>query len=97
MALPQAVDDWGWTPLHYAITSASPEAVDLLITCGVDLTKQVPVEMISEHQEQMDADYLLRLTNAGPYTGRRITLRLEDDEKTLLQGSRQEILMESLI
>lgn len=56
-----------------------------------------PSEMISEHQEQMDADYLLRLTNAGPYTGRRITLRLEDDDKTLLQGSRQEILMESLI
>jgi ankyrin repeat protein len=80
-AAAQAVDDWGWTPLHYAITSASQEAVDLLIPYGVDLTEQVPVKMMGEHQEQMDANYLLRVINEGAFTC-RITLRLEDDEKT---------------
>jgi ankyrin repeat protein len=76
----QAVDDWGWTPLHYAIISASQEAVNLLIPYGADLKKQVPVKMMGEHREQMDAAALLRVVNQGEPKLR--LLRRENDETT---------------
>jgi ankyrin repeat protein len=78
----QAVDDWGWTPLHYAITSASQGAVNLLIPHGANLKKQVPVKMMGDHREQMDATDLLRVINRGPFGRRGSNLRLEDDETT---------------
>ncbi|KAF7182461.1 hypothetical protein CNMCM7691_002031 [Aspergillus felis] len=78
----QVVDDWGWIPLHFAIISASQEAVNLLVPYGADLKKQVPVKMMGEHREQMDATDLLRVVNKGAFAGWERKLQLGNDETT---------------
>lgn len=72
---PHAVDDYGWTSLHYAVVSGSQAAVDL-IPPDIDRKTAALVTVMGAHTDRLDVFDLIRVVNEG-VGGRR--LRLDRD------------------
>ena len=78
---PLAIDDYGWTTLHFAVISKSQDSIDLLQPYRIDPYRKASVSIIGTHEDKMDVFDLMRVVNKHP---RRAAVHLDqdDDRKT---------------